>query len=70
MGRWSLSGPRSTTPASPLGEPPTEDLGTKDKRVALELADEVGAAAPIVRFMEKLDLEKTYDGYTAAMRRR
>jgi 3-hydroxyisobutyrate dehydrogenase-like beta-hydroxyacid dehydrogenase len=70
MGRRAPSGPQSIVPAHAPGEPPIEDLGTKDKRVALELADEVGAAAPIVRFMEKLDMEKTYDGYSAAMRRR
>jgi 3-hydroxyisobutyrate dehydrogenase len=71
MGRRAPSGPRSIVPASTVpGEPQTEDLGTKDKRVALELADEVGASAPIVRFMEKLNLEETYDGYTAAMSRR
>jgi 3-hydroxyisobutyrate dehydrogenase-like beta-hydroxyacid dehydrogenase len=68
MSRRASGGPRSTVPVSIPGELPTEDLGTKDKRVALELADEVGAAAPIVRFMENLDLDKTYDGYAAAMR--
>lgn len=71
MGRRAPSGPRTGRPSviAPGVEPWTEDLGTKDKRVALELADEVGANAPVVRFMEKLNLESTYDTYSTAMRR-
>jgi len=66
-----MTGPRGGRPSSGLGtDAATEDLGTKDKRVALELADEVGASAPVVRFMEKLDLEKTYEAYAATMGRR
>lgn len=43
---------------------PLEDLGTKDKRLALEIAEAVGAKTPIARLMEELDLESTYDAYS------
>jgi 3-hydroxyisobutyrate dehydrogenase-like beta-hydroxyacid dehydrogenase len=60
------SGPRPPVARAP-GAP--EDLGSKDKRLALEMAEEVGANTPVVRFMEKLDLESLYDAYSDLMRR-
>jgi len=61
--------PRPPVIRAPGAKPPPEDLGTKDKRLALEMAEEVGANTPIVRFMEKLNLESTYDAFSALMRR-
>lgn len=43
----------------------TEDLGAKDKRLALEMAEDVGAKTPVVRLMEELDLESVYDALAA-----
>jgi len=57
-------------PARPPGtREPTEDLGTKDKRLALEMAEAVGAKTPLVHLMEELDLESTYDAYSTLMKR-
>ncbi len=65
-----MGGPASV-PRPPVTREPgaPEDLGTKDKRLALELAEEVGANTPVVRFMEKLDLDSFYDAYSTLFRR-
>jgi 3-hydroxyisobutyrate dehydrogenase-like beta-hydroxyacid dehydrogenase len=42
-----------------------ESLGSKDKRLALEMAQEVGARTPVVELMETLDLAATYDALGA-----
>lgn len=47
---------------------PPEDIGAKDKRLALEMAEALGAEVPITRFIEKLDTS-VYDAYAATMRR-
>jgi len=68
-------GRRSYFPAPP--KPPSagtsggkapEDLTTKDKRLALEMAEAVGASTPVVRLMEELDLDSVYDGLAAVMK--
>lgn len=61
--------PRPPVTRAPGAKPPPEDLGTKDKRLALEMAEEVGAKTPVTRFMEKLDLEAEYDAFPTMMRR-
>jgi 2-hydroxy-3-oxopropionate reductase len=61
VGRPSPFPPRVKTPAELAGGKPPEDLGSKDKRLALEMADAVGAATPVVRLMEQLDLNAVYD---------
>jgi 3-hydroxyisobutyrate dehydrogenase len=48
-------------PKLPPGVKPPEDLGTKDKRLALEIADDVGAQTPVVKLMEQLDLKAVYN---------
>jgi 3-hydroxyisobutyrate dehydrogenase-like beta-hydroxyacid dehydrogenase len=58
--------PSASEPSSKEATP--EDLGSKDKRLALEMAEAVGADTPVVRLMEKLDLESTYDALSALMR--
>jgi len=63
-----LPPPKPPAIGSPGGKAPAEDLGTKDKRLALEMAEAVGANTPIVRLMEELDLESTYDALSALMR--
>ena len=50
------------------GKAPMEDLSSKDKRLALEMAEAVGANTPIVRLMEDLELELTYDALPALMK--
>jgi len=60
--------PRPPVAQAPGAKAPVEDLGTKDKRLALEMANAVGAKTPIVRLMEELDLESTYDAYSTLMR--
>jgi 3-hydroxyisobutyrate dehydrogenase len=52
-------------PTARSTDQPPEDLGTKDKRLALELADEVGAQTPVVRLMEQLDLKIVYSAIPA-----
>jgi 3-hydroxyisobutyrate dehydrogenase-like beta-hydroxyacid dehydrogenase len=61
IGRMSPFPPPVRTPAELAGGKPPEDLGSKDKRLALEMADSVGAKTPVVRLMEQLDLNSTYD---------
>jgi 3-hydroxyisobutyrate dehydrogenase-like beta-hydroxyacid dehydrogenase len=61
IGRMSPFPPPVRTPAELAGDKPPEDLGSKDKRLALEMADNVGAKTPVVRLMEQLDLNSTYD---------
>jgi 3-hydroxyisobutyrate dehydrogenase-like beta-hydroxyacid dehydrogenase len=60
-GRVSPFPPPVRTPAELASGKPPEDLGSKDKRLALEMADSVGAKTPVVRLMEQLDLNTTYD---------
>jgi 3-hydroxyisobutyrate dehydrogenase-like beta-hydroxyacid dehydrogenase len=61
IGRMSPFPPPVKTPAELAGGKPQEDLGSKDKRLALEMADSVGARTPVVRLMEQLDLDSMYD---------
>jgi 2-hydroxy-3-oxopropionate reductase len=61
IGRPSPFPPPVKTPAERAGGKPPEDLGSKDKRLALEMADDVGAKTPVVRLMEQLDLNSTYN---------
>jgi 3-hydroxyisobutyrate dehydrogenase-like beta-hydroxyacid dehydrogenase len=72
IGRASPFPPPPKPPAAGApGGKPFEDLGTKDKRLALEVAEEAGAQTPVVKFMEQLDLESTYDALsTRAQRQR
>ena len=53
---------------APGAKAPPEDIGAKDKRLALEMAEALGAKVPITRFLEKLDTA-VYDAYGATMRR-
>lgn len=62
-----MAPPPSPPPAPPGGKPP-ENIGTKDKRLAIELADEIKVDIPITRFMEELDTS-VYSAYSATMRR-
>jgi len=62
--------PRPSATETPDEKAPTEDLGTKDKRLALEMAETVGAKTPIVQLMEELDLNSTYDAYSTLMIRK
>jgi 3-hydroxyisobutyrate dehydrogenase len=50
-----------TLTVATTGEKSTEELGEKDKRLALELAQEVGAQMPVVDFMEQLNPDSIYD---------
>jgi 3-hydroxyisobutyrate dehydrogenase len=68
MGR-PASAPRPPVTKAPETKTSPEDIGTKDKRLALEMAEEVGAKMPIARLMDTLDLETIYDAYSALMRR-
>ncbi len=53
---------------APGAKAPPEDIGTKDKRLAMEMAEEVGANMPLARFIDELDAESAYDAYSTAMR--
>ena len=70
LGRRMRQAPASRPPVTraPGAKAPPEDLGSKDKRLALEMAQAVGANTPIVRFMDELDLESVYDAYSATMK--
>ena len=57
--------PPKLSAARSIGKTP-EDLGTKDKRLALELADEVGAQMPVVKLMDQLDLKTIYSAIPAS----
>jgi 3-hydroxyisobutyrate dehydrogenase-like beta-hydroxyacid dehydrogenase len=48
-------------PTGPSSKGQTKSLDDKDRDFALELADVVGASAPLAHLMAELDLEKTYD---------
>ncbi len=62
IGRPNLFSNSSPSPkVTTTGGKPTETLGVKDKRLALELAQEVGAKMPVVEFMEQLDPGSIYD---------
>ena len=60
--------PRPPVKDTSGGKTPAEDLGSKDKRLALEMAEATGADTPIVRLMESLDLDSTYDALFALKR--
>jgi len=62
--------PKPPAVGAPGGKTPAEDLGSKDKRLALEMAESVGANTPVVQFMEGLDLESIYDALSALRKRR
>ena len=47
---------------------PGGDLGTKDRDLAIELAEKVGANIPSLRFIAELDTESSYDAYSAVMK--
>ena len=72
MASMRKSGARMAPPPSPPPTPPgakaPENIGSKDKRLAIELAEAVGADIPIAQFLETLDTS-VYDAYSAAMRR-
>ena len=72
MASMRKSGARIAPPPSPPPSPPgakaPEDIGSKDKRLAMELAEAVGADVPIAQFLETLDTS-VYDAYSAVMRR-
>lgn len=52
----------------PAPKAPRRDLGTKDRDLAIELAEKVGANIPLLRFIAELDAESAYDAYSAMMR--
>ncbi len=74
---WSLENlnyrvkSRKLHPAAeaPAPKPPRGDHGPKDRKLALELAEKVGANTPLLRFVDGLDAESAYEAYTALMRR-
>jgi 3-hydroxyisobutyrate dehydrogenase-like beta-hydroxyacid dehydrogenase len=76
-GSWSLknmdymmkSGMRMPRPAPTVDKPVPRNLGNKDKELAYELAEEVGANVPLSKFMDELDTESVYDAYSALMKR-
>ena len=48
---------------------PTKDFLAKDRKLAIELGEKVGANTPLLRFIDGLDVESVYDAYSALMRR-
>ena len=76
----SLKSRRQTTAAKPLvaqaplaqpagaGVPPPNPL-SKDRQLAMEMAEEAGADMPIARFINEVDSNLMYKEYSAAMRR-
>lgn len=52
----------------PAPKAPRRDLGTKDRDLAIELAEKVGANIPLLRFIAELDAESAYDAYSTMMR--
>jgi 3-hydroxyisobutyrate dehydrogenase len=76
-GSWSLknmdymmkSGMRIPRPSPAEGKPVPRNIGNKDKELAYELAEEVGANVPLSKFMDELDTESVYDAYSALMKR-
>lgn len=74
---WSLQNldymvkSRTLYPAAkaPTAKAPTKNTGAKDRKLALELAEKVGANTPLLRFIDGLDAESAYDAYSALMRR-
>jgi 3-hydroxyisobutyrate dehydrogenase len=75
-GSWSLknmdfmikSGMRMRPPAPPPGKPMPKNLGNKDKELAYDLAEEVGADVSLSKFMDTLEMDKVYDAYAKRMR--
>ena len=61
--------PRPPVTRTPGAKEPPQDLGTKDRELAMELAEEVGAETPVTRLMAELDIESIYNAYTAEMRK-
>ncbi len=61
--------PRPPAPTIREGKPPSEDIGTKDKRLAIEMAEALGVDIPITRFIESLDMDSVYEAYATSMRR-
>ncbi|MBA7703404.1 2-hydroxy-3-oxopropionate reductase [subsurface metagenome] len=61
---------RKLRPAAkgPAAKAPRRDLGTKDRDLAIKLAEKVGANIPLLRFIAELDAESAYDAYSAMMR--
>jgi 3-hydroxyisobutyrate dehydrogenase len=49
----------------PVVKPPRKSLGNKDRILAVEMADKVGANVPLLRCILGLDLELIYDRYWA-----
>ncbi len=52
----------------PVAKAPRKDLGTKDRDLAIELAEKVGANIPLLRFIAELDAESAYDAYSDMMK--
>ncbi len=63
-----MAPPQPPSVRAPGAKAPPEDIGAKDKRLALEMAEALGAEVPITRFIEKLDTS-VYDAYAVTMRR-
>jgi len=62
---------RTLQPAAkaPAPKAPPRTIGAKDRKLALELAEKVGANTPLLRFIDGLDVESAYEAYSALMRR-
>ncbi len=68
---WRLESLDSMTKAPKLpaaAKAPRRDLGTKDRDLATELAEKVGAKIPLLQFIAELDAESAYDAYSAMIR--
>ena len=54
---------------APVPKVPVKDFLAKDRKLAIELGEKVGANTPLLRFIDGLDVESAYDAYSALMRR-
>ena len=61
---------RKLRPAAEAPAPETQrmGLGTKDRDLAIELAEKVGANIPLLRFVAELNEESEYEAFFAMMR--
>ncbi|MFC1949920.1 NAD(P)-dependent oxidoreductase [Chloroflexota bacterium] len=66
--RW-MRQPPAPAARVPSAEAPPQDLGTKDRELAMEMARTAGANTPLTSLMAELDLKTVYDAYSALIRK-
>ena len=70
-GSWRLQSLNHTYKSQKLSDVARagRSTGAKDRALAMDLAEKVGAKTPLLRFIDGLDPEAAYDAYSARMKK-